>query len=59
MRITRTRSEREKNPMGDTIHTLQEFMRHTKGILYLLAIGYFIGFVYFWKFLNSRTKKED
>jgi hypothetical protein len=41
------------------IHTLQEFMLQTKGILYLLAICYFVGFVWFWKFLNDRGRKED
>jgi hypothetical protein len=45
--------------MGDTIHTLQEFMLRTKGILYLLALSYLIGFVWFWKFLNGRQKEED
>jgi hypothetical protein len=45
--------------MGDGIHTLQEFMRQTKGILYLLAIAYFVGFISFWKFLHGRDKKED
>jgi hypothetical protein len=45
--------------MGDSIHTLQEFMFRTKGILYLLAISYLIGFVWFWKFLNGRQKNEE
>ncbi len=45
--------------MGEHIHTLHEFMLQTKGILYLLAIGYFVGFVWFWKFLHDRDKKED
>ncbi len=45
--------------MGDSIHTLQEFMLRTKGILYLLALSYLIGFVWFWKFLNGRQKEED
>ena len=45
--------------MGEGIQTLQEFMKHTKGILYLLAIAYFVGFVAFWKFLHGREKKED
>ena len=45
--------------MSDGIQTLQEFMKQTKGILYLLAIAYFVGFVSFWKFLHGREKKED
>lgn len=45
--------------MGESIHTLQEFMLQTKGILYLLAISYLIGFVCFWKFLHGRDTKED
>lgn len=42
--------------MGETIHTLQEFMTQTKGIIYILALGYLIGFVSFWRFLNRRQK---
>ncbi len=45
--------------MSDTIHTLQEFMLQTKGILYLLAVAYLIGFVYFWKFLNRSRGGGD
>ena len=45
--------------MTDSIHTLQEFMLRTKGILYLLAIAYFVGFVWFWKFLSGREKKDS
>lgn len=45
--------------MSESIHTLQEFMLQTKGILYLLAIAYLAGFVYFWKFLHGRKEKED
>jgi len=45
--------------MSESIHTLQEFMLQTKGILYLLAIGYLAGFVCFWKFLHGRKQKED
>jgi hypothetical protein len=45
--------------VSEHIHTLQEFMLHTKGILYLLAICYFVGFVWFWKFLHGRNRKKD
>jgi len=30
--------------MSEGLQTLQEFMTHTKGIIYLLLIGYLIGF---------------
>jgi hypothetical protein len=39
------------------IHTLQEFMFETKGIVYLMIIGFLIGFPLFWRFLNR--KDED
>jgi hypothetical protein len=45
--------------MGDGINTLHEFMLQTKGILYLLAIAYLVGFVCFWKFLHGREKEDD
>jgi hypothetical protein len=45
--------------MSDTIFTLQDFMFHTKGIIYLLAIGYLIGFTWFWKFLRNDKPKKD
>ena len=45
--------------MSESIHTLQEFMFQTKGILYMLAIGYLVGFVCFWKFLHGRPKQDD
>jgi hypothetical protein len=45
--------------MTETIHTLQEFMLRTKGIVYLLAIGYLIGFVWFWKFMFRRDEPEE
>jgi hypothetical protein len=43
--------------MPEGIHTLQEFMLRTKGIVYLLAIAYFFGFVMFWRFLNQGKKR--
>jgi len=45
--------------MSGEIRTLQEFMLQTKGILYLLAIAFFIGFISFWKFLHGRDREED
>jgi hypothetical protein len=40
-------------------HTLHEFMLHTKGVLYLLAVGSLVSFVLFWRFIHDRDKKED
>ena len=45
--------------MSESIHTLQEFMRQTKGIIYLLAIAYLVGFVCFWKFMFARDKDKS
>jgi hypothetical protein len=43
--------------MPDGIHTLQEFMFRTKGVVYLLAIAYLIGFTWFWRFLNKKDRR--
>jgi hypothetical protein len=45
------------NRMSDGINTLQEFMLRTKGVVYLLAIAYLIGFIMFWRFLNQGRKR--
>ena len=45
--------------MSDTIHTLQEFMTHTKGIVYILMVCYLIGFTWFWRFLHNREPKDN
>jgi hypothetical protein len=42
--------------MTDSINTLQEFMFRTKGIIYILAISFLIGFTWFWGFLNKNRK---
>lgn len=39
------------------IHTLHEFMLHTKNITYLLMGGTLVGFVCYWLFLTGRDKK--
>ena len=44
--------------MSEDIHTLQEFLLHTKGMLYLLVILFLVGFVYFWRFLHDRDKDD-
>jgi hypothetical protein len=40
--------------MSEGIHTLQEFMFQTKGIIYILGVGFLIGFFSFLKFLHAR-----
>lgn len=45
--------------MTEHLHTLQEFMFQTKGIVYILAAGYLIGFVAFWRFLNRSRNNEE
>jgi DNA transposition AAA+ family ATPase len=45
--------------MSESINTLQEFMIQSKGTVYLLAIGFLIGFTAFWKYLNGRKGDPD
>ena len=45
--------------MTDSIHTLQEFMFRTKGIIYLLAGAYLVGFLAYWKFLQGGKEDDD
>lgn len=45
--------------MVEGFNTLQDFMMHSKGIVYLLAVGYLVGFVWFWKFLTKYDRKDD
>jgi hypothetical protein len=45
--------------MGEGIYTLHEFMFQTKGVLYLLGVGFLIGFVLFWGFVHDREKNEE
>lgn len=37
----------------DTIHTLQDFMLHTKSIIYILMVLALVAMPLFWKFLDS------
>ena len=39
------------------MHTLQDFLSHTKGICYLVAAAFLIGFIPFWLFLTDREKR--
>jgi len=41
----------------ESIHTLQEFMLHTKNIIYILIILALALFPLFWRFLNGRDKE--
>jgi hypothetical protein len=45
--------------MGEGFQTLNEFLLHTKGVLYLLGIGSLVAFVLFWKFVHDREKKDE
>ncbi len=40
----------------DVIHTLQEFMLHTKNIIYLLIILALLAMPAFWVFLTGRDE---
>ena len=40
----------------DAIHTLQEFMLHTKNIIYILIVMALVIMPMFWKFLNGRDE---
>jgi len=44
--------------MSETIHTLHEFMVHTKGVIYLLVLGYLVGFTAFWMFLHRNEERD-
>jgi hypothetical protein len=41
----------------ETIHTLQEFMLHTKNIVYILIVMVLVAMPAFWKFLNGGDEK--
>jgi uracil phosphoribosyltransferase len=38
----------------ETIHTLQEFMLHTKNITYVVIVAALVGIAGFWRFLTAR-----
>jgi hypothetical protein len=40
------------------MHTLQEFLHHTKGIVYVLGAAVLIVFIPFWLFLTERQGKK-
>ena len=39
----------------EEIQTLQEFMLHTKNIIYLIIVGALLAMLGFWHFLNGRN----
>ncbi len=41
----------------ETIHTLQEFMLHTKNIIYVLIVMALVAMPLFWKFLNGKDEE--
>ncbi len=44
--------------MEHDIHTLQDFMTHTKGIAYLLIAVALVALPLFWSFLTGRDDKK-
>lgn len=44
--------------MEPVFHTLQEFMLHTKNIVYLLMAAGLVAFPLFWRFLTERDEKK-
>ena len=45
--------------MGETIHTLHDFMLRTEGITYILIVVALCGFIFFWRFLSERDDSRD
>ncbi len=41
----------------ETIHTLQDFMLHTKNIIYILIVMALVAMPLFWKFLNGKDEE--
>ncbi|MCG6907206.1 MAG: hypothetical protein LJE63_11375 [Desulfobacteraceae bacterium] len=44
--------------MVHAYHTLQDFMLHTKNIVYLLMAAGLIGLPLFWRFLTGRDEDQ-
>ena len=44
--------------MEGTFHTLQEFMTHTKGVVYIIMVVALLAFVGFWRFLAGNDDQE-
>ena len=45
--------------METVIHTLQDFMTHSKGVTYLVMGATLIVFILFWNFLTGRDEKKN
>jgi hypothetical protein len=43
----------------DGFFTLQDFMTHTKGVIYLLMVAILVGMAGFWTYLAERDDDED
>lgn len=43
----------------ETIHTMQEFMLHTKNIIYILIVMILVAMPLFWKFLSDSDRDDD
>jgi hypothetical protein len=41
----------------ETINTLQDFMLHTKNIIYILIVMVLVAMPAFWKFLTGRDEE--
>lgn len=41
----------------ETIHTLQEFMLHTKNVTYVIIVAALVGITAFWLFLTDRDEE--
>ncbi|MBW1988662.1 MAG: hypothetical protein JRI97_03860 [Deltaproteobacteria bacterium] len=44
--------------MEPDFYTLQGFMTHVKGVIYVLMAGGLVGIPLFWKFLAGRDEKK-
>ena len=44
--------------MDSAFYTLQDFMTHTKGVVYILIVVILIGMAGFWSFLSDDKEKR-
>lgn len=45
--------------MDNTFYSLQEFMLHTKGVVYILMGAMILGILGFWLYLTGRDEDKD
>lgn len=43
--------------MDGSFYTLQEFMTHTKGVVYIIMVVALLAFVGFWRFLSGNDEE--